>query len=281
MKNSVRFVVAGLLLAGFATAQAQVKTPESGSSDLWVFVSNQAAHTSFAEDTGIALSSLMPSGQLAASGSTTVLSTAISANFTVGATQALTNYIAAANAAGQTLEWGVLGAQFPTSTATANIKAPGADLTVFDAAASAGANIGNNYGLSTIATIGSAFDNDVKYLAPTYTAGGSSYAFSAGNSQTNVWGAGGDTANGGSTNLYNQNPAQDNVGLDSSVSLYGLTGNGDKTSVQSYILGTNLTLSSAGVLSIGSSPVPLPAAVWLFGSGLLGLIGVGRRKVAA
>lgn len=26
------------------------------------------------------------------------------------------------------------------------------------------------------------------------------------------------------------------------------------------------------------SPVPVPAAVWLFGSGLLGLIGVGRRK---
>ena len=26
------------------------------------------------------------------------------------------------------------------------------------------------------------------------------------------------------------------------------------------------------------SPVPIPAAVWLFGSGLLGLIGVARRK---
>lgn len=28
------------------------------------------------------------------------------------------------------------------------------------------------------------------------------------------------------------------------------------------------------------SPVPVPAAVWLFGSGLLGLIGVARRKIA-
>jgi hypothetical protein len=267
------------MLAGIATAQAQVSAPESGSSDLWVFVSNQAAHTSFAEDTGVTLSSLMPANKLVSGAS---LSTAISANFSVSATAALTAYINAANSAGQSLEWGVLGAQYPTSTATANIKAAGADLTVFDAAASAGQNIANNYGLSTIATIGSAFDNDVKYLAPTYTAGGTSYAFSAGNSQTNVWGAGGDSANGGSTNLYNQNPAQDGIGLDSEVSLYGLTGNGDKTSVQSYILGTNLKLSSAGVLTIGStSPVPLPAAVWLFGSGLLGLIGVGRRKVAA
>lgn len=31
---------------------------------------------------------------------------------------------------------------------------------------------------------------------------------------------------------------------------------------------------------VTTSPVPLPTAVWLFGSGLLGLIGIGRRKAA-
>jgi secreted trypsin-like serine protease len=31
----------------------------------------------------------------------------------------------------------------------------------------------------------------------------------------------------------------------------------------------------------GSSPVPIPASVWLFGSGLLGLVGIARRKKAA
>jgi hypothetical protein len=29
------------------------------------------------------------------------------------------------------------------------------------------------------------------------------------------------------------------------------------------------------------APVPVPAAIWLFGSGLLGLIGVARRKARA
>lgn len=29
------------------------------------------------------------------------------------------------------------------------------------------------------------------------------------------------------------------------------------------------------------SPVPVPAAVWLFGSGLLGMVGVARRKQTA
>jgi uncharacterized membrane protein len=27
-----------------------------------------------------------------------------------------------------------------------------------------------------------------------------------------------------------------------------------------------------------ASPVPVPAAVWLFGSGLLGIIGIGRKR---
>jgi hypothetical protein len=43
-----------------------------------------------------------------------------------------------------------------------------------------------------------------------------------------------------------------------------------------YKLGT-LELDANGHLFVPST-VPLPAAVWLFGSGLLGLVGIGRRK---
>lgn len=43
-------------------------------------------------------------------------------------------------------------------------------------------------------------------------------------------------------------------------------------------------LSTAGILSydvpLAASAVPLPPAVWLFGGGLLGLIGIGRRRAA-
>ena len=34
-------------------------------------------------------------------------------------------------------------------------------------------------------------------------------------------------------------------------------------------------------LNVTVAPVPVPAAVWLFGSGLMGLIGVARRKTTS
>ncbi len=45
---------------------------------------------------------------------------------------------------------------------------------------------------------------------------------------------------------------------------------------------TNYQLISASGADYryATAPVPLPAAVWLFGSGLLGLIGIARRKKA-
>ena len=39
--------------------------------------------------------------------------------------------------------------------------------------------------------------------------------------------------------------------------------------------------SIPGQFEFRNSPVPIPAAVWLFGSGLLGLVGMARRKKAA
>jgi hypothetical protein len=34
-------------------------------------------------------------------------------------------------------------------------------------------------------------------------------------------------------------------------------------------------------LTISTLAIPIPSAIWLFGSGLLGLIGIARRKRAA
>jgi len=46
---------------------------------------------------------------------------------------------------------------------------------------------------------------------------------------------------------------------------------------------TNMTvpaLSLVGALNTGVAPIPIPAAVWMFGSGLIGLVGIARRRRA-
>ena len=66
--------------------------------------------------------------------------------------------------------------------------------------------------------------------------------------------------------------------------LFGFTGSATTGALTSYILGS-ATWAADGSLTITgngtSAPVPLPAAVWLFGSGLMGLVGVSRRRKAA
>jgi hypothetical protein len=74
----------------------------------------------------------------------------------------------------------------------------------------------------------------------------------------------------------------DELGVSGAQSLYGVTGDGTNSNagkLQIYLLG-QLELTSTGTLENVPSPVPVPAALWLFGSGLLGLAGVGRRKAA-
>jgi hypothetical protein len=40
----------------------------------------------------------------------------------------------------------------------------------------------------------------------------------------------------------------------------------------------NANIGGTGDCSVSVSPVPVPAAIWLFGSGLVGLVGIARRK---
>lgn len=66
--------------------------------------------------------------------------------------------------------------------------------------------------------------------------------------------------------------------LDQSLGFYYvvLDGLNDTTGVQNML--GNWMLSSAGTLTYTASVVPVPAAVWLLGSALIGMVGVARRK---
>ena len=67
--------------------------------------------------------------------------------------------------------------------------------------------------------------------------------------------------------------------LGTTANLYYMTGGGGIASKTTNVLEATASLSSSGLtLTGGTVTTPLPAAVWLFGSGLLGLAGVARRK---
>lgn len=77
--------------------------------------------------------------------------------------------------------------------------------------------------------------------------------------------------------------------MGASLDLSSVTGWGSDTDVRLTVQNTLTaeTLASGEIafiqkkFSITIPGVPIPAAVWLFGSGLLGLIGIGRRKKAS
>lgn len=59
-----------------------------------------------------------------------------------------------------------------------------------------------------------------------------------------------------------------------------LSGNLQWTGLWASMVGANAS-DVVGTFSLAPSAVPVPAAVWMFASGLLGLLGVSRRKTVA
>ena len=61
-----------------------------------------------------------------------------------------------------------------------------------------------------------------------------------------------------------------------------LTANAQGIAAAAHIFACTIPCTAAnGAATTGYAAVPIPAAVWLFGSGLIGLIGIARRKLAA
>lgn len=287
MKNLVRFAVAGVLATGAAGLVHAQALPSTDSSDLWLFVSDQSAGTTFAEDLNISVNSLLPSSDFATanypSTPTAVLQPVSGDSINLTADSALATYLSNAAKAGQTVEWGVEVAQYtgPT-TASKGYKQPGGIIDLADNSTAAGAGY-SGMATGNLQSWSGGLESDIIYMnGEGYTAGGTTYVLSTGSIVGAAWGYSQSGSGPGSTNEYGNGPDQANIGLGTGETLYGVTGNGGTAQVQSYILGT-ITLADNGTLTLGSgsSPVPLPAAVWLLGSGLLGLAGVGRRRRSA
>jgi hypothetical protein len=280
MNTVVKSAIAGALALGATGAYAAgVGLPSTNSSDVFLYVdaltSTGSSAGVYALDTGISLSSLLPGPYVPGAANSTVFS---APSKTLGPSSMLTTFIN--SHAGDTIEWTVEGGQYnlhATSSSASkadstNTQRPGDALVAFSSKALQGAGttpaVTSNQAVS-LATFLNKLSGDLgtsggikgltsasETLGTESAAAQSKYTFFGGN----------DLSTTGS----------------GTVDFFGFTGSGSSGPVEQYLLGT-ASLSSTGQLVIaGNAPVvsavPLPAAVWLFGSGLLGLVGVSRRR---
>jgi hypothetical protein len=284
MNLVLKSAVAGALALGATGAfAAGVGIPSSNNSDVILYVdaySTGATPVStgvYALDTGISLSSLLPGPYVTSANNSTVFS---APSTTIAASTALQGFMS--SHAGNTFQWTVMGGQYfgaknPTSHApnTTNTTTPGAALVVFSSGflSHAGSPVKTTATQMVMNTFLSNYGGDLgpngglKGLTP--ETGGAKEIIGTESISTPshyTWTTGPDLAIAG-------DPTK--------VDLFGFTGNNNGSLVQQYMLGS-AAFSANGTLTISgnttTSPVPLPAAVWLFGSGLMGLVGVSRRR---
>jgi hypothetical protein len=273
MNTLVKAAIAGALSLSATTAFANISAPWTNTSDLVLVVENATTHNAYALDLGVTIDQLMPTSSLVANAT---LSTSIQTNInqTILASATLQSFLAANPASGDL--WTLEGGQYNgggVNIASASNTRP---------AAAAKMVITSNIGTTNNQTVSgkqaanlAAFENGLQtdIHAPTNPPGlqGLETATETSSASTTAAAEG----------RYSFLTANDFSSLGSSTTqLFGFTGNNTSGILQSYILGT-ASLSTAGTLtfSTGTAPtVPLPAAVWLFGSGLLGLFGVSRRR---
>jgi hypothetical protein len=290
MKSMIRFAVAAALATYGAGALADITQPATGNGEIFIYVDDTTTQNVFVEGLQVGTNSLL--GGLSTSaystasggnGSTTlgsVIPTVSGFSFGSGGSLTLNgfaNFLTNdTNASGDSIVWGViggsisgngyaLGAQSVVTTVNGTTPVQGGT-TPFknQGLTSAAGNVDSLVSLLN-GSINTGVPGDGASAVVSYKGGtdpidptlGGQYSTNSAGTYT--------TGSGGSQNLYSWTTGQ-------------TSGGSGKTQI--YSVGT-LSISSGGVVSAANAAaVPLPAGLWLFGSGLLGLVGVGRRKSA-
>src|SRR6266404_4418493 len=245
MNIILKSAVAGALALSASGAFA-LGVPALNSSDLVLIVQDETSSATYALDTGISINSVLPTTSLVTNA---VLNTSLAGvNQAITGSSTLQSFMSTATGAGHTLGWTIEAGQYaggtPTTTSTlSSSHAPGAAKAIFT---STFGTVNNSTVsgklLGSLLTYENGLNTDVNTGGLVSLTGTETTAASYGP---------------GAAQKYNFFGANDLGAVGSAYQLFGFTGN-------------NTT-----------APVPLPAAVWLLGSGLMGLVGVSRRRKAA
>jgi hypothetical protein len=277
LKIAVTLALAGTALASAAAGAANLITnpPATGGSDLILFVSDLTSSKFFIQDLANPLDTIYSKAQLTADG---VLATQGHFNSPAGIAgpdAALATFLSGLTA-GDNVQYSFIAGDHSTHNENS-----GSQRFLFTSTLDLSG--GTPYGTST------AFSNSNINQSATNLSSFVTWINSnclSGNTCASGWGDSsplGTTSGGkGAPNSWISANFANGAALGTASTMYmaGTNGAGLASLGNTYI-GGMLDVSSTGVISVTNSAVPVPAAVWLFGSGLLGLLGIGRRRVAA
>lgn len=257
-----------LTLAGVA-AHASIASPSTGSSDAILFAEVQnsagtAAIASYAGDTGVSITALAAGGV---------------AKTVLGSDSNLAKLFAADNtAAGDTIVWAVLGGQYAGNNATSSPYTAAGMQFLTTTLTDSTKNLAKitNSGLSAWAQ---GINTDLGTVNS--NSGGAASVEGSNPATSGVW----DVNNTTGTAYWYGAQANGNALGSTHTLFYVASSTGGNTTKGTFSGVETVSLSANGLAFAGTGtpppPVPLPAAVWLLGSGLLGLAGVARRKSKA
>ena len=272
MKTITKLMLAGTALAAAGAANAAtinvVPTAPTGS-DLVLFVTDTTASVGFIQDLGVTVDSL---GVTTASGAADVANGIAYNSFGSGSAGTLlnpvgTNGVDASLATflsahtGDNFVYGFEAAGTGDGSINAGQGRAVASFTSANSALLFGSEPGSGDAHDAAQQINSFFANINNNNAPLYGA-----STGTGAQNTSIYGVLTDAALG--TSVYLSELVTGGSSADANI----YTSSALKVSLGGMI---------TGFASGGTAPVPLPAAIWLLGSGLVGLFGVGRRRLAA
>jgi hypothetical protein len=274
MKSAIKLALFGAVLAaGAANAQTITHTPSTaGGSDLILFAWDPASTTNtfFTQDLGNPLDSIYSKAQVVADGVITVNKTFTTPTNIAGPDAALQSWLSANSGSLSSVVWTIMAGD---NTTVNNNLGSRRGLVTSSLDLSGGNPIGTSTTFSAVnvGTFASHLSTLVNQVNSTYGGGNNSTAVGFG-----------DALNGANAPIsWVSSSLANGASLGTAQTMFLAATNGNGAGPANLYVGGMVDVLSTGVIEVtNAGAVPLPGAVWLFGSGLLGLIGIGRRRTA-